>query len=132
MSQGWSEVLQVKAAVRARDGFRCQKCGITNDDHLKLTDRSLDVHRVTPGSEYSAAPGVCVTLCRSCHGPEPKSPRKPNQRLFPKKEMVALSFKLSCAEAEAIDAIADRLAADSHSLRPSRSAALRYLVSLDQ
>jgi hypothetical protein len=70
-----SEILRIKAAVRARDGFACTKCGATNDAHKALTGRQLEVHRITPGSAYGAAPGVCVTLCRSCHGPEPKSPR---------------------------------------------------------
>lgn len=63
---------EVKRAVRARDGYRCTKCGISNDDHLITCGRSLEVHRITPGSEYSVDPGICITLCRTCHGPEPR------------------------------------------------------------
>lgn len=65
-------VTQIKAIVRERDGMRCTKCGITNDQHFKNHHKSLHVHRTTPGSDYSTEPGVCVTLCFSCHGPEPR------------------------------------------------------------
>jgi hypothetical protein len=65
-------VLQIKAAVRERDGFRCVKCGMTNAEHIAKYDHQLDVHRVTPGGAYSVEPGVCQTLCRVCHGPQPR------------------------------------------------------------
>jgi hypothetical protein len=49
------------------------ECGLSNADHIALTGRQLQVHRTTPGSVYSAEPGVCVTLCAKCHAPKPKS-----------------------------------------------------------
>ncbi len=67
-------VLEIKAAVRERDGNSCTKCGMHNAEHLMQFGFSLDVHRTTPGSEYSLEEGVCVTLCRPCHGPEPRRP----------------------------------------------------------
>ena len=70
-----SEILAVKAAVRARDGKRCVHCGMTDEKHIARYGRTLDVHRVVPGSEYSLAPGVCKTLCRPCHALMPKRPR---------------------------------------------------------
>lgn len=51
-------VLKIKAAVRTRDEFRCTECGMTNAAHV-------DVHRETPGSEYTVS--GCVALCRRCH-----------------------------------------------------------------
>jgi hypothetical protein len=51
---------------------------MSNATHLHHYGRSLDVHRVTPGSEYSLERGACVTLCRICHNPEPKSPKGAN------------------------------------------------------
>lgn len=57
---------QIKNAVRERDGFRCTKCGMTNEQHLEKWERVLHVHRDLPGSEYVVGPG-CVTLCRDCH-----------------------------------------------------------------
>ncbi len=65
-----TEVLEIKAAVRKRDGMRCGKCGMDNERHLALYGKSLDVHRLVPRSVYSL--GGCVTLCRACHGTEPK------------------------------------------------------------
>lgn len=66
---------KVKAAVRTRDGLKCVRCGMTNDQHRRQYGGSLDVHRTNPGSEYSTEDGVCETLCKPCHNKEPKSPR---------------------------------------------------------
>lgn len=63
-------VLRIKEQVRERDGYACTKCGLTQADHVARTGRRLDVHRTTPGSLYSLA--GCVTICRKCHGSEPK------------------------------------------------------------
>lgn len=77
-----TQVLAVKRAVRARDGMVCVECGRTNADHIAEFGRTLDVHRVTPGSEYSVEPGVCVTLCRNCHSTKPKRPSGSVQRAY--------------------------------------------------
>jgi hypothetical protein len=63
---------QIRAAIRERDGQKCTECGMTADEHRKRFGRTLDVHRIQPGGEYSFA--NCVTLCRPCHRPKPKSP----------------------------------------------------------
>jgi DNA-binding XRE family transcriptional regulator len=63
---------ETKSTVRHRDGMRCTECGITNEAHVALHGRSLEVHRVSPGSAYTL--DGCVTLCRACHNPKPKSP----------------------------------------------------------
>ena len=63
----------VKALVRHRDGYCCTQCGMTARDHLRRYGRTLDVHRLIPGSRYSVK--GCVSLCRGCHAPKPKSPR---------------------------------------------------------
>lgn len=65
--------LEIKEAVRQRDGYCCSKCGITQNAYKAETGRSLDVHRVSPGSEYSV--DGCISLCQPCHGTEPKSPK---------------------------------------------------------
>lgn len=62
--------IKLKASVRERDGRACTKCGLPNDEHQKRNGRSLDVHRKNPGSPYT--PEGCVTLCRKCHGQEPR------------------------------------------------------------
>lgn len=68
-------ILDIKAQVRERDGNRCAKCGMTKEEHLTQYGTILEVHRTTPGSEYSLDPGACITICRRCHSDEPKRPR---------------------------------------------------------
>ncbi len=65
--------IEIKAIVRYRDGFRCTECGMTNDEHIQVHGRSLDVHRLIPGSPYTIE--GCVTLCRPCHRTKPRSPK---------------------------------------------------------
>ena len=64
-------ILEIKALVRFRDGMRCTECGLSNEGSLERFGRSLDVHRLTPGNPYTVE--GCVTLCRACHMPKPKS-----------------------------------------------------------
>jgi 5-methylcytosine-specific restriction endonuclease McrA len=65
---------QIKDAVRKRDGFRCVQCQMTRKQHHDRYGFDLDVHRLEPGSKYTI--DGCVTVCRSCHGPQPKSGRR--------------------------------------------------------
>jgi hypothetical protein len=64
-------LLDLKDAVRARDGYRCTGCGLPNAEHIHLHGRALDVHRVIPRSTYTL--DGCITVCRRCHGPLPKA-----------------------------------------------------------
>jgi len=61
---------EIKAAVRARDEFKCRDCGKTNEQHLEETDRQLQVHRSLPGLAYSEF--WCVTICLDCHNKRPR------------------------------------------------------------
>lgn len=68
-----TDIKALKAQVRARDGYCCKDCGLSNADHIAATGRSLDVHRLDPGAPYVAE--RCETLCITCHSTKPKSPR---------------------------------------------------------
>ncbi len=63
-------VINIKRAVKARDGYRCCKCG-AGEAKTKRNKGGLEVHRLVPGSKYTV--GGCVTLCRPCHDKEPKT-----------------------------------------------------------
>lgn len=64
-------VIEIKAAIRKRDGHRCTKCGMTSAQHKEQHGRNLEVHRVVPGSSY-AVDESCITICRTCHYSEPR------------------------------------------------------------
>jgi hypothetical protein len=63
--------LEIKDAVRARDGHKCRDCGMTSEEHVAKYGRELDVHRLLPGSVYEV--DWAVTLCRACHGDKPRT-----------------------------------------------------------
>lgn len=65
--------IELKALIRHRDGYRCTECGMLAEEHLAKYNRTLDVHRLVPGSAYTL--NGCVTLCRPYHKTKPKSPR---------------------------------------------------------
>ena len=67
----WEEMsqLQLKDAIRTRDGMRCRECGMSNDEHLAKAGTYLEVHRLFPSAIYH--PLTCITLCRWCHDKKP-------------------------------------------------------------
>jgi transcriptional regulator with XRE-family HTH domain len=65
--QSVAHILAIKSRVRRRDGARCVVCRLDAATHQKRYGQILDVHRIVPGSNYSAEWGVCVTLCDVCH-----------------------------------------------------------------
>src|ERR1043166_7209937 len=97
-------VLEIKEAVRARVGYRCTECGLSNDQHIADYGQALHVHRVFPGGQYSLARGFCVTLCRVCHGGKEKSPPGTNTSYF----MVRVPAPL----ATALDILVERNVSD--------------------
>jgi hypothetical protein len=71
-----TERLRIKATVRARDGFACTRCCLSEEEHRARFGRRLYVHRVKPGTLYTVE--GCVTLCRTCHGSQRR--RRPAQK----------------------------------------------------
>lgn len=63
-------ILDIKKAVRERDGYRCTQCAMTLQEHVAKYGWGLEVHRLKPGEPYSVE--GCVTLCRGCHVSKPK------------------------------------------------------------
>lgn len=80
---------------------------MTHTQHLARYGKKLDVHRVVPGSPYTV--DGCVTLCRECHGPKPKSKRGSRPRK-------CLVVRLTPELAEAMD----RFIREKHVVPPRR------------
>lgn len=91
--------VEIKAIVRHRDGYRCQQCGMSAREHVQKYRKNLDVHRVVPGSPYTVK--GCVTLCRACHGPQPKSPKR-------SRHPVTISFRMPPGVRDAVVGLAER------------------------
>lgn len=67
---GWNE--KKRQTVRQRDNFKCQVCGMTEEEHIEDCGRSLNVHHQTPAREFDDPhvrnhPDNLITLCASCH-----------------------------------------------------------------
>lgn len=78
MSITKAKVSELKEMVRDRDGRRCTECGIPDDVHVMLVGKTLEVHRLNPGSKYTIA--GCVTLCFECHKSKVRSRKHEGDR----------------------------------------------------
>jgi hypothetical protein len=68
---GESSDVEIRKAIRKRDGNKCRDCGMTSEESRKKYDKDLDVHRLVPGCAYNHI--LCVTLCRACHAKKVKN-----------------------------------------------------------
>lgn len=62
---GWNATAR---AIRKRDGYKCQHCGVTQSQH----GRALEVHHIIPFHDFllweeANRPSNLITLCKSCH-----------------------------------------------------------------
>lgn len=55
--------------VLKRDKYRCQKCGITNKEHIKIYNRDITIHHIDGNKKNNSLDNL-ITLCLSCHGKE--------------------------------------------------------------
>ncbi len=65
MSSTVEQAKKFKDKVRARCGWKCQACGMTQEEQVARTGRSLSIHRYDPDGDYEKA--NCVALCQGCH-----------------------------------------------------------------
>jgi len=67
---GWND--EKKQAVRERDGFQCDSCGMDQEQHIKTFGCKLHVHHITPWDEFDDpkkrnAMENLRALCCQCH-----------------------------------------------------------------
>lgn len=67
---GWND--EKKEAVRERDGYQCDECGMSQEQHLKTFGCKIHVHHITPWNEFDAAEKRNAmdnlrALCCQCH-----------------------------------------------------------------
>lgn len=64
----------MKEIVLKRDGYKCTKCGMTNDEHIKKWGRVLTIQHKDNKGRYSKEKNNNLnnlkTLCLRCHGLE--------------------------------------------------------------
>ena len=57
---------KLKFKIRKRDNFECQKCGIIEEEHLKLKNKALDVHHINYDKQNCKEDNL-ITLCNNCN-----------------------------------------------------------------
>jgi len=58
---------ELKEQIRKRDNYECQKCGITEENHLILRGNFLTVHHIDY-DKMNCKEDNLITLCNSCNG----------------------------------------------------------------
>lgn len=74
---------KLKTKIRKRDNLTCQKCGITEEEHLIIKKRKLDVHHIDYNRENCKENNL-ITLCNECNNLVNKN-KKHWKRVFKEK-----------------------------------------------
>jgi len=70
----------LKEQIRQRDGFQCQLCGITQDEHIQQHNKRLAIHHIDYDKKNSK-PSNLITLCIACNS-RANGRREYHQQLF--------------------------------------------------
>ena len=60
----WTETLKEK--IRQRDNYTCQKCGMTEEEHLTIYKKILEIHHIDYDKENCNEENL-ITLCLACN-----------------------------------------------------------------
>lgn len=79
---GWTK--ELRCTIRARDGYECQDCGVSQDAHIDEYGRKLEVHHIRKAKSFDKDDvrmhdkENLITLCKKCHWKwEALSPLRP-------------------------------------------------------
>jgi hypothetical protein len=56
----------LKYQIRERDNFECQNCGMTEEEHLSVYGRVLEVHHIDYNKDHNLDYNL-ITLCKQCN-----------------------------------------------------------------
>jgi len=62
--QAFNSVL--KDSIRTRDNFECQNCGMTEEEHLIVVGRVLEIHHIDYNKKNCNKDNL-ITMCKSCN-----------------------------------------------------------------
>ncbi len=57
---------ELKESIRKRDGYECQNCGMTEEEHLIVRGTVLDIHHIDYDKMNSKENNL-ITTCNSCN-----------------------------------------------------------------
>ena len=57
---------ELKESIRKRDNYECQNCSMTEEEHLIVVGRVLDVHHIDY-NKMNCKEENLITLCKSCN-----------------------------------------------------------------
>jgi hypothetical protein len=60
------EFHEIKVQIRNRDNHRCQNCGMTEEEHLTVYGRVLDVHHIDYNKQNCNSNNL-ITTCMCCN-----------------------------------------------------------------
>lgn len=60
------EIFKLKEKRRKKDNYTCQKCGMIQEESIKLYNRKLDVHHID-GDNINNVIENMITYCKDCH-----------------------------------------------------------------
>jgi hypothetical protein len=56
----------LKESIRKRDNYKCKNCGMTEEEHLIVIGKVLNVHHIDYNKENCLEPNL-ITTCESCN-----------------------------------------------------------------
>lgn len=74
-------------SVLSRDGFKCVRCGMTDDEHKRLWDRPITVDHKDKNRKNNSLENL-QTLCLACHGNKDLIQRLRQPKAVEKKEEI--------------------------------------------
>ena len=57
---------ELRRAIRKRDNYKCQYCGMTQEEHLQIWGRKIEIHHINYNKQNCKENNL-ITLCKLCN-----------------------------------------------------------------